>query len=186
MNLRWNGTFRRFEAEFSSDFQGDLAAVKAAGFKTDGAPTWTWYTFKAGSLTKLRSPEVRPPSGLTISPEAREQYTSLSAMEEKNAEIKAQLAEQNKALKKKIKIDKQEACSVATSVSYYDVENECWVDPPLKPPVGPPFVQPRPEGNPNEDAPKCCICGTPVYFYEKLNPPTCLWCEKTVLDVESI
>src|SRR6266403_3443547 len=106
MNLRWNGTYRRFEAEFSTDFNGDLAAVKAAGFKTDGAPGWIWYTYKAGPLTKLR--EARPASGLTISSEAREQYTCLWAVEEKNAKLKAELTAHNKILKKKLKIEEQE------------------------------------------------------------------------------
>lgn len=180
MNLRWNGSLRRFEAEFSSDFQGDLAAVKAAGFKTDGAPTWIWWTYKAGPLTKLRT--LRP-GLLTISPEAREQYTSLVALEAKNAEVKAQLDEHKKNLKKKDKIKKKESNLVETTVSRYDVENDCWIDPPRTPVPDNPSPPPR---APEPDGLKCFICGVPVYFYEKLDPPTCLWCEKTVLDINTI
>lgn len=172
MNLRWNGTFHRFEAEFSSDFHGDLAAVKAAGFKTDGAPEWIWYTYKAGSLTNLRM--KRPASGLTITPDAREQYTSLSTVEERNAKLKAELAEHNKALKKKLKIEEQEGNAIK-------IPEKGYIDASDLPPM-PPFAQPRPQVNPNSNAPKCIICASSIYFYEKQDPPTCLWCEKIVLD----
>lgn len=170
MNLRWNGTYRRFEAEFSTDFQGDLAAVKAAGFKTDGAPEWIWYTYKAGPLTKLRA--NRPASGLTITPEAREQYTPLVAVEEKNLQLKAQLAEHNKTLKKKLKIEEQEGKAMPIPTKGYIDASDL---PPL-PPVARLFTPPPPPDM------KCIICAAPVYFYEKQDPPTCLWCEKIVLD----
>ncbi len=173
MNLRWNGTFRRFEAEFSTDFNGDLAAVKAAGFKTDGAPEWIWYTYKAGPLTKLRT-ENRPAFGLTITPEAREQYTSLWTVEEKNAKIKAELAAHNKTLKKKLKIEEQESKAIK-------IPEKGYIDASDLPPM-PSFVQPRPESSINLNAPKCIICRGTVYFYEKQDPPTCLYCEKIVLD----
>jgi hypothetical protein len=178
VNLRWNPTQRRFEAEFE-EFQGDLAAVKAAGFKTDGAPEWIWYTYKAGPLGKLR--ENRPPSGLTITPEAKEQFASLWAVEQKNAELKAQLAEHTKALKKKLKIEEQDAKASAGPQMKMCAEGYMCLSAEDLPPK-PPFVQPRPQGNPNPDAPRCVICKTSVYFYEKQDPPTCLWCEKIVLD----
>src|SRR5271166_1587642 len=107
MNLRWNSTLNRFEAEFSSDFQGVLAALKAGGFRTDGAPQWIWYSYKAGSLAKLKG---RP--GLAISPEARAQFNALWVVEERNAKVKAELAEHKKALRKKLKIEEQEANAI--------------------------------------------------------------------------
>jgi hypothetical protein len=170
MNLRWNPGLRRFEAEFSTDFQGDLAAVKAAGFKTDGAPQWIWYSFKAAALTKLR--KNKPASGLTITPEARAEYTPLSVMEARNAEIKAKAAEANKELKKKAKILEQEG-------NAYEVPDKGYVDASDLPPL--PCLS-HPYKPPPAPATLCVICAAPIYFYERQDPPTCLWCEKIVLD----
>jgi len=41
-----------------------------------------------------------------------------------------------------------------------------------------PFVPPAPPSI------LCVVCKSPVYFYEKQDPPTCLWCEK-MQDAES-
>lgn len=179
MNLRWNGTHRRFEAEFSSDFQGDLEAVKAAGFKTTGAPEWIWFSQKAAPLTKLR--ENRPASGLTITAEAREQYTPLAALEAKNAEIKAQLAASNKALKKKLKEEKQEESTTKPlPMKMCEKGYVCFSRGDLPPVILVDYESPKSK-TPIPDL-KCFICGQPVYFYEKQDPPTCLWCEINVLD----
>lgn len=169
MNLRWSGTFRRFEAEFS-DFQGDLAAVKAAGFKPDtSSGAWVWWTAKSAVLTKLRN--NKPASGLTITPEAREQYTALAALDAKNAEVKAALQKHQKEQKKTPPKDSMKMCDLGFAcISKEDL-------PPM-----PPFAQPRPQANLDPNAMKCIICETPTYFYEKQDPPTCLWCEKIVLD----
>ena len=98
MNLRWSGTFRRFEAEFS-DFQGDLAAVKAAGFKPDtSSGAWVWWTAKSAVLTNS---EITSPPVASQSPrEAREQYTALAAIDEKNAEVRAALKNIKKSRRK--------------------------------------------------------------------------------------
>lgn len=170
MNLRWNGTFRRFEVEFSSDFQGDLAAVKAVGFKTDGAPEWIWHTQKVTVLQKLR--ENRPASGLTITPEARAQYTPLAELEEKNAKIKAALAVHTKEQKKKLENAKKDANAlVVPEKGYIGAE-----DLPPQPVRATAYNPPPPPTT------KCIICADPIYFYEKQDPPTCLWCEIIVLD----
>jgi hypothetical protein len=168
MNLRWNPTQRRFEAEFSTDFNGDLAAVKAAGFKTDGAPEWIWYTYKAGPLTKLRT---QRPALLTISPEAREQYTALSTVEENNAKVKAELAVHKKELKKKLKIEEGSSELEIPEKGYIDASDL----PPQKSLCIAFQIPPPPDT-------KCIICEDSVYFYEKQDPPTCIWCEKLVLD----
>jgi len=159
---------RRFEAEFS-DFEGDLAAVKAAGFKTDGPPEWIWYTYKSSPLTKLRT--HRPASGLTISAEAREQYTALSPVEENNAKIKVELAKANKELKKTLKEDEGKTSLVVPVKGYIGAE-----DLPPMPLSEKHYVPPPPPET------TCIICKAPVYPYELQNPPTCLWCEKIVLD----
>lgn len=170
MNFNWNSELGRFEAEFSTDFNGDLAAVKMAGFKTDGAPQWVWYTFKAGPLTKLR--ENRPASGLTISPEARKQFTALWTLEEKNAKLKAELAAHNKALKKKLKIEEQQGNAIV-------IPEKGYIDASDLPPASPYLSTYTPPPPPET---KCIVCQDPVYFYEQLNPPACLWCLKIVLD----
>jgi hypothetical protein len=171
MNLRWNVSLSRFEAEFA-DFQSDLAAVKAAGFKTDGPPEWIWHTSKAGPLTKLRL--ERPASGLTISPDARLQYTSLATVEENNARVKAELAGHTKALKKKLKVEVEQVTNAVhiPPKGYIDASDLL------------PYVSVCKPSNPspNKSSAACIICGDPVWFFEKQDPPTCLWCEKIVLD----
>jgi hypothetical protein len=168
MNLRWNGSLRRFEAEFV-DFQGDLSAVKAAGFKTDGPPEWIWYSYKVGPLIKLRG--NRPLSGLTITAEAKEQYVSLAALEESNSKVKAELAAHQKEQKKKLKAEIGTALLVIPEKGYIEAS-----DLPLMPKSESAFVPPTPP------ATRCIVCLDPVYFFELQNPPTCLWCEKIVLD----
>lgn len=177
MNLRWNGSFRRFEAEFSGDFQGDLAAVKSAGFKTDGAPEWVWYTYKAGPLSKLR--EHRPASGLTISSEAREQFTSLWAVEEKNAKLKAELAAHNKELKKKLKVaDLDAKAALGPKMKMCEEGFLCISkeDLPVLTVVYTPFTAPV------WDGPRCSICKSQLLPFELHNPDVCMWCQKIVLD----
>lgn len=177
MNLRWNISLRRFEAEFSQDFNGDLAAVKEAGFKTDGAPTWIWHASKAGPLTKLRTLRA---GLLTISPEARSEYVSLAAMEEKNAKIKAEVAKHNKAQKKKQAVAMQMANAIVMPEKGYIDASDL---PPLPPSCHehiPPPSPPSPDSDPDDPNLKCLNCGVPVYFYEMLEPyPLCLWCEKS-------
>ena len=176
MNLRWDATFRRFIAEFSSDFQGDLAAVKAAGFKPDTSTgAWVWWTGKAAPLTKLR--ENRPASGLTITPEAREQYTPLAAMEAKNAEIKTAAAKANKELKKTLGLVEAKTPLVIPKKGYIDASDL----PPL-PPSENPYVRP-PE---DPTAPRCCICKALIEMFlygdDEPRPVACLYCQKKVLD----
>jgi hypothetical protein len=177
VNLRWDATFRRFIAEFSSDFQGDLAAVKAAGFKPDtSSGSWVWWTGKAAPLTKLR--ENRPASGLTITSEAKEQYAPLAAMEAKNTELKAEIAKANKELKKKLK---QSADSSMPEKGYIDASDL----PPL-PPLENPYV--RPPQDPN--APRCIVCKglLELFLYgdDEPHPLACLWCQKSVLEDTTI
>lgn len=176
MNLRWNGSYRRFEAEFSADFNGDLAAIKAAGFKTDGPPEWVWYSYKAEPLTKLR--ENRPASGLTITPEARGQFTPMVAMEANNAKLKAELAAHNKTLKKKLKTADQDTKASAGPKMKMCEEGYLCIsveDLPPKPPYqntkAPPWTGPR-----------CTICDFPLLPFELHDPNVCMWCEKIVLD----
>jgi hypothetical protein len=173
MNLRWNPNLRRFEVEFHN-FTEEQPLVKAAGFKTDGAPEWVWYSYKSEALTKLR--ENRP-SILNINQDARTEYAALKVVEDLNAATKAQFAEHKKALKKKLKEDKQDA---ARPGEFMDEELGFIC---LK-------VEPKPFKRLSEYIPPpppettCFICSTPVYSYEygETQNPSCLWCRKIVLD----
>jgi len=172
VNLRWNGSQRRFESEFSSDFQGDLAAVKEAGFKPDTSTgVWIWHSSKAGPLTKLR--EKRPASGLTIASDAKAIYASLSEMESKNDKIKAEAKEYSKSIKKKRVVEEQiKHALVIPEKGYISAED---LSP--QPPQENRYVPPPPPDT------KCVICAAPVYFYELQTPfMMCLWCEKITLD----
>ncbi len=182
MNLRYNQTLRRFEAEFSTDFAGDLAAVKTAGFRTDGPPVWAWWTDKIKALNALR--EHRPESGLSINQDALEVYETLTKMAEKNAEVKKQFAETRKKVKKEQVQQEQEE---ETLKIFAIPEGKMWIGPedfPYKSPFISEIVP-----IPSPPSLRCSNCGEPVYFYEQQDPPLCLWCEiknsKKVLDKES-
>jgi hypothetical protein len=169
MNIRWNPTENRFEAEFSQDFQGDLEAVKEAKFHTTGPPNWVWYAPAPGipALNRLRA--KRPVSGLTITDEAWGVYAPLAETEEKNAAVRKQLADAKKGAKKQRKAVEQE------SAAYIIPEGKIWLGPediPAKPSLASPYVP----TTPIPDL-RCRFCSQPVYFYELQDPPTCLWCE---------
>jgi hypothetical protein len=95
MNIRWNSLLSRFEAEFTSDFQGDLSAVKAAGFKADtSSGSWIWWTGKVKVLQKLK-----PASGRTMTEQAFAIYEPMAKIEEQNAATRKQFAAVQKAAK---------------------------------------------------------------------------------------
>src|SRR5271165_5837314 len=105
MNLRYANS--RFEAEFSQDFQGDLAAVKSAGFKYDSSTGYpVWHTIKMPVLLKLR--ENRPASGITINPDALEIFKLWKEAHEKNEVIKAEVRKLDKERKKAAKEKEKE------------------------------------------------------------------------------
>jgi hypothetical protein len=172
MNLNWNAELRRFEVQFH-DFQDEQPRVKAAGFKTDGPPAWVWYSIKAEPLTKLRN---NKPATLTISPEARTEYTALKEAEDRNAAIKAEMAVHTKALKKKLKNDKLDAMQPDEYLD--DAGFVCLKVAPKPLKTENLFVRPAPPEI------TCFICGTPVYSYEygEGEAPACMYCQKIVLD----
>lgn len=164
MNLRWNNVEKRFEAEFSADFQGDLDAVKAAGFRTTGPPDWVWHTLKIPVLDAIRTTN-RPASNVTINDDAKEIYLRLKGIEDKNAEVKKALAEERKRQKKLKKLD--EKCNWLPEGKEYLTADDLA---PCEPP------EPRP-AYPDSTGPPCVHCGSRIWFYEKQDPPTCLYCE---------
>lgn len=174
MNLRWNPDLRRFEVEFHN-FTEEQPLVKAVGFKTDGPPAWVWYSYKSEPLTKLRE---KKPATLTINPDARTEYLALKEVEDRNAAVKAQMKENAKALKKKLKIDKQDAMRPD---EYLDEETGM-VCLRVLPSTAAPFEMPKSK-TPIPSV-LCFICEEPVFEYEygEGHKPSCLWCQKIVLD----
>jgi len=174
VRIIYNQIQNLFIAEFSSDFAGDLAAVKAAGFRTFGAPLWVWYAPPPGikALNYLR--EHRPASDLTISDEAYAVYEPLAAVWAKNEEIKQALAEAKKQAKKeRVEVEQEEATTAVFAIP----EGKMWIGPedlPPKPPFESDFKRPKPP------VLKCSICGQPIFFYELQQPPMCLFCEKSL------
>ena len=162
MRLKWNPAEACFEAEFQ-DFQGDLESVKAAGFKTSGPPSWTWYTNKIAVLENLRA--NRPASGLTILTDALVEYKRIKA----DADAVTALMAELKAAKKIIKRLKQNDGVVIEIPDGAEFGYNCVAD--SEPTVYVGYVAPTWTG------PVCHICRSPVYFYELQNPPTCLSCE---------
>jgi hypothetical protein len=173
VNLRWSHASQRFEAEFA-DFNGDLSAVKAAGFKTDGPETgWIWHSHKIAVINKLR--ENKPPSGLTITPEAFLIYEPMAALEEQNQIVRKKLADFKKSQKKKVVQLERE--TVGVDIFRGLTEEHWWIgaeDLPVYINREKPFIPPA--------APelRCSVCSDPVYWYEYPEIPMCLWCSKSV------
>jgi hypothetical protein len=176
MNIRY--TLGRFEAEFSSDFQNDLDAVKGAGFKPDTSTgRWVWWTSKIAVIEKLK--KKRPLSGLTATPEAAEAIRTFTEIEERNRPIREAAEKLKKEQKKKQKADQQE--EVATHLVNIP-DGKIGIGPedlPYKAPYVSTFVKPSPPDL------RCSFCQDPVYEgLERTIPfPVCMWCEKTLLDV---
>lgn len=173
MNLKWNSDYRRFEVEFHN-FTEEQPLIKTVGFKTDGPPAWVWYSIKSEPLTKLR--ENRP-AVLNINADARQEYARLKEVEDRNAATKTALKEQQKVLKKKLNNDKLDSLKPS---EYLDeaLGFVCIIVKPNSEPWTSKFtLNPPPEIT-------CFICGTPVYSYEygENQTPSCLWCQKIVLD----
>ena len=162
MKITWNQEFRQFEALLSAGeyWTSDQQAVKEAGFKTEGPPEWKWLTFRAAVLTKLKS--AKPVSGITITPDALTNYQRLKTLEDANAAVKSAF----KAARKDMKKDETSLKGFEMSPEGFlslivePAEFKIWK---FVPPPSPPLL--------------CCVCQSPVYFYELQDPPTCLDCE---------
>lgn len=166
MNIIWNSLERVFVAEFSGDFQGDLEAIKNAGFRPLGVPPpWVWHAPSPGvkALNRLRA--NKPQSGLTISPEALLIYTPLNDLEIKNEEVKARLKDARKAQKKQQK--ESEKYQIPEGKEYIIAEDL----PPL-----PPFASQNLVVDFPGEKVLCQGCGDRLYPYDY--PDICLWCSK--------
>lgn len=170
MRITWNSTEQRFEAELTPGptWTQDKESLTSNGFKCIGPPLWIWFCLKPAILSKLR--ENRPISGLSITPEALQQYNRLKAQEDANATVKASLDAARKAQKKERKY--QQRCEQLTEdetvhgpdFDYIRVEpgeSRIWSMPVIS---APPTTL-------------CHVCQTSVYFHECQDPPICLECE---------
>lgn len=165
MRIVWNDQEEYFQIEFSQGefWAEDQDKTKAAGCKTTGPPSWTWYTSKASVLNKLRS--LNPKSGITATEVSMSKYKALDEAEKKKKELRKQFKGAKKAAKKTEVIPEQE--------TYLDEDTGivCILVPTAKSVYRNTFIRPEP---PVE---KCLICDEPIYFYEHL---VCLFCENEI------
>lgn len=172
MRITWDTTEYRFVAELTPGdlWREDMEAVKSAGFKTTGPPSWQWFAVKAKPLNKLR--ETRPKSGLVLTELALEKYKQINQREEQKAALKKEFEQAKKVAKKQ---SKDPEISGLTELIIPEGKN--WISkedlPPWESKLTGTFTRPVP---PTE---LCMICDEPIYFYEHL---VCLWCEKETED----
>jgi hypothetical protein len=167
LRIVWNSAENRFEAQFDTQsWQACKDAVQTAGFHTTGPPAWVWFSIRSIALTRLR--ENKPPSGLTITPEALEKYKTLKAQDDANLAVKVAYKKVRKELKKE-----QQLNTLPKLKLYFEpsVGFECVQVEPRKSTFVLPYVPPPPTL-------LCHLCQTPVYEYECQEPvPLCLDCE---------
>jgi hypothetical protein len=170
MRITWNSQESRFEAELTPGtlWTSDKESLSRSKFSCVGPPSWVWWAVKPSVLSSLK--EHRPESGLSITPEALQNYLRLKAIDDANQAVKEQLDLAKKALRKEQKYQEQIA-----PPAEHEMEHGCdfdynkvsdnkpvWFVPPVIPP--PPTIL-------------CHVCQTPVYWNESQEPPICLWCE---------
>lgn len=161
MRIIWNENRSWFQAELTQGelWQNDKDSLQAAGFRTEGPPSWTWYATRSKTLTKLR--DLKPKSGIVLTELALEKY---NFFEKKITE--------KTALKKQAKQILKEADSGQPFEEYFDeglgfmcalVKSKksdfVWIPP----------VHPQPEAF-------CIICGDGLYLMDYRD--VCLWCDK--------
>lgn len=179
MRISWNPEQSVFQAEFSQEhWSADLESVKAAGFRTFGAPEWIWYAPPPGikALNFLR--EKKPESGLAITELALEKYKNLKEQYDKKEEIKAALKEAKKAAKKQFEKAAQEE---ENRIALECMPEKGYLDASDFPPF--PFPETHKYVSPEYPSVPCFICGCKVYLDSifKTEPlPICLWCEKEI------
>jgi hypothetical protein len=174
MNIRYNAMLGRFETESLNS--AETGILKAAGFKTEGPPSWVWHTSKVPVIQKIRA--NKPASGLTIDDDARAMYLNMEENFNKNAAIKAEARKISQAQKKEAKL---------TTKALPESPDDCPMDGTLPPCIFAgkelkPLVEFKSPFTPTtHPGPWCVSCQAPVYFYEMLAPwALCIWCERTL------
>jgi hypothetical protein len=164
MRVIWDDKDNRFLAELTpgEQWREDMEAVKAAGFKTDGPPAWSWHTTKASVLNKLR--ENRPKSGLVLTEVALTHYQTINQKEEEKTALKKQFKQAQKLAKKTEKFPERK--------TYFDEELQITCL----------FVEPKtteftmPKISTVTSADRCMVCEDPLYCYDY--NLICIWCKK--------
>lgn len=164
MRIIWNEEKSWFQAELTPGnlWRNDKDSIQAAGFRTEGPPSWIWYTTSSKTLNKLR--ESKPQSGLTITELALQKYQAL----EKKAAEKTALKKQVKKIKKDLGIGPG---ALHESKYYFDRDMgfECVVVEPKKSDYK--WVAPK---HPDPPA-RCVVCGDGLYWPDFND--ICLWCD---------
>lgn len=162
MRIIWNEEHSWFQAELTQGelWQDDKDSLQAAGFRTEGPPSWIWYCTRSKPLNKLR--DLKPKSGIVLTELALEKYNFL---EKKLAEKTALKKQAQKILKE------TEQTSVPVDM-YFDEELGfmCIV---VKPSESK-FVWTPPVHL--EPAAYCVICGSGLGLMDYND--VCLWCDK--------
>jgi len=166
MRITWDEQQNRFHAELTpgDKWREDMEAAKAAGFKTDGPPSWQWHTQKASVLNKLRA--HKPSSGLTLTELALQHYQTINKKDEEKAALKKQFVEANKKAQKESKDPE-----ISGLVELVIPEGKIWISAEDLPPL---ISRPRTFIRTKPDE-RCMVCEDPIYFYESKN--ICLHCE---------
>ncbi|SRR6266550_6814470 len=161
MRIIWDTTESVFAAEFT-DFASDLDAVKAAGFRTFGAPAWVWYAPSPGVKALERLRKNPPKSGLVITEVALQKYKSVKEEFDKKAEFKKTFEKLRVAARKE---------QAGSKVGQYEKDGFISF-----------IVQPCTEkfvhtyAAPAPPTAWCFICGDSVHEYEGTD--LCLWCSE--------
>ena len=149
-----------------------------------GPPNWTWYSLKTAPLKYLQ--ENRPASGLTITEEALEKFKQKCLDEENKERIireykdaKARLEGKPTQSEKDARRKEKEAKRAASGKNIPKRKRQAIGGNHDKHEYEVKYIKYQPPVSPST---LCIFCLQPVYFYERMDPPTCLWCEKTIAD----
>lgn len=162
MRITWNSIESVFVADFSSDFSGDLDAVKTAGFRTYGAPHWVWYAPSPGIKALERLKKSPPKSGLLITELALEKYKLLKQQYDKKVELKKEFQKMRTAAQREQEGSKTKEYEKDGFVSFVVEQKDTnFVNSYVKSAPGPDY---------------CFVCGESTYLPEQSD--LCLWCSE--------
>ena len=168
MRIVWDDQDNRFLAELTpgEQWRDDKDSIQAAGFQTDGPPSWIWFTRKASVLIKLR--DSKPKTGITLTEVALEYFKQLHQKEEQKSALKKQFKDAQKKAKKESKDPEISGLVelVIPEKGYIDASDLAPIESKWKSPM---FSKPDVF---------CIVCGDPLYLPFPDYPDICIWCDK--------
>jgi hypothetical protein len=188
MRITWNENENRFEAQFSKgdQWRNEQQLASSAGFHTDGAPAWCWFTAKAAVLTKLKDKVAadKLPISLSVTRSALDAYNRLREAEEQVEELKKYAKEQKKLQKKaqeRVRIEADGGDDSGYTSSHYHPVPAYWegkqeitrADLPADVMARLDKREPIPQRR-AEPIGKCRVCGDATYDPDEFD--FCLWC----------